>query len=578
MLSFQKKTTTPQPVPPAVPEVSDQFIKQILLAENYVSKEDMAKAENYAKEQNAPLTDYLFKQEIITQSLLGQAIAESFTVPFSDLLHTPPNSSDVVKLPEEIARTHHVVITRIEDKVVTVATDNPKSEQMRLQVASVFPGKKIDITYAFAKEIDEVLQNYKKPLSARFDAIVTNGEKIAPEIITEIFKDALSSRASDIHLEPEENRVVIRFRIDGVLQKKAEVTKEVYENLLNRIKILAHLRIDEHFSSQDGAIRLTIDTQAVDMRVSLIPTLNGEKVVIRILSSYIRDFSLDEMGLSQAHQELLLNASQKPFGMILVTGPTGSGKSSTLYALLKLLNTPTVNITTIEDPVEYKIAGINQIQVNTATNLTFAKGLRSIVRQDPNIILVGEIRDGETAEIAVNAALTGHLLLSTFHANDAATAIPRLLEIGIEPFLLASTLELIIAQRLVRRICGNCRISEAIKKDEIKKRYPLCSELLIKNNITTFYKGKGCGVCGNTGYKGRIAIFEFIEVTPELEELLLKNPSALQIQAFAQKQGATSMFIDGLEKIKNGLTTVEELLRVASPPKGVNVVRGKGKS
>jgi type II secretory ATPase GspE/PulE/Tfp pilus assembly ATPase PilB-like protein len=351
------------------------------------------------------------------------------------------------------------------------------------------------------------------------------------------------------------------------MQEAGRIPKDYYGNILNRIKVQAQLPIDEHFSAQDGAARQIREKYTVDMRISILPTLNGEKVVIRLLSQYVRSFSFNDLGLSQHDQELLMKAINKPFGMILVTGPTGSGKTTSLYALLKLLNSPDVNITTIEDPVEYKMPGINQIQVNSQTNLTFAKGLRSIVRQDPDIILVGEIRDQETAETAVNAALTGHLLLSTFHANDAATAVPRLLDMDIEPFLLSSTLEVLIAQRLVRKICDQCRFSTSLSKEEVKKTIPADVQKYFTGKHIVLYQGKGCASCGNTGFRGRTAIYEFIEVTPEIQELILQNPSTAQIWKIARKQGSVTLFEDGIEKVKNGITTLEELLRMAEPPK-----------
>jgi len=303
-----------------------------------------------------------------------------------------------------------------------------------------------------------------------------------------------------------------------------------------------------------------------DLRTSIVPTVEGEKVVLRVLASYVEGFALSDLGFTSKDEEILLSAAKKPFGMILVTGPTGSGKTTTLYGVLKVLNKPGVNITTIEDPVEYKVEGINQIQTNSQTDLTFAKGLRSIVRQDPDIILVGEIRDEETAEIAVNAALTGHLLLSTFHANDAATAIPRLLDMEVEPFLLASTLEVIIAQRLVRKICDSCRHSVSISKDELKNNYKNADKYLEGDNVT-LYKGKGCDSCGGSGYKGRTAIFEFLPITPRMEELILKNPSTRDIWQLAKSEGARSLFEDGILKVKDGVTTLEELMRIAPPPK-----------
>ena len=391
---------------------------------------------------------------------------------------------------------------------------------------------------------------------------------MAPEIIDEIFADAIGMNASDVHFEPQGEEVIIRFRIDGVLMEAGRIPKEFYENILNRIKVQAHMPIDEHFAAQDGAIRYVKEDNHVDMRVSIVPTLDGEKVVIRVLSQYVKGLNLKDLGLSEKHEQMFIAASNKPFGMIIVSGPTGSGKSTSLYALLKFLNSSEINITSIEDPVEYRLTGVNQIQVNPQTNLTFAKGLKSIVRQDPDVILVGEIRDTETAEIAVNAALSGHLLFSTFHANDAPTTIPRLLDMGIEPFLLSSTLELVIAQRLVRRICENCRLSYTIELDQLQKDFPLVNieKYFGKEDDITLYKGKGCPNCHGTGFKGRIAIFEFVEISPKIEDLMLKHPSTQEIWELARSEGAVCLFEDGLDKVKSGVTTLDELLRMAEPP------------
>jgi type IV pilus assembly protein PilB len=299
--------------------------------------------------------------------------------------------------------------------------------------------------------------------------------------------------------------------------------------------------------------------------VSLIPTVEGEKVVMRVLGSYVAGLSFTDVGFGDTHREVIERAIARPFGMILTVGPTGSGKTTTLYSLLKLLNKPDVNITTIEDPVEYKMAGANQIQVRANGNMTFAKGLRAIVRQDPDIILVGEIRDQETAEISVNAALTGHLLLSSFHSNDAATAIPRLVDMGIEPFLLASTLEVVVAQRLVRRICSHCRyslpVNEAIKAVHV----PDMKWLHYFKSDDMVYAGKGCNVCAGSGYYGRVALFEIIEVTPEMQELMLHSPTTSQIETLARRQGSLPMFNDGVEKVKLGETTLSEVVRVVPP-------------
>jgi type II secretory ATPase GspE/PulE/Tfp pilus assembly ATPase PilB-like protein len=355
--------------------------------------------------------------------------------------------------------------------------------------------------------------------------------------------------------------------VDGVLHEAGRLPKEYYENVLNRIKVKSALRIDEHYSAQDGSLHYDGKSGiSVDMRTSIIPIVEGEKVVLRILGSYVQGLTFNDLGLTPKNQELLREAADKPFGMILVVGPTGSGKTTTLYSLLKMLNTPDTNITTIEDPVEYKVQGLNQIQVNQATGLTVVRGLRAIVRQDPDIILVGEIRDLETVEISVNAALTGHLLLSTFHANDAATAIPRLLDMGTEPFLLSSTMNLIIAQRLVRKICDHCKVSVVKQPSDFNTpQLQGVIKYLPKENLT-LYEGKKCEVCGFTGYKGRTSIYEVIKVTPTMQELIVKRPSAQEIWKLARQEGAKSVFEDGLEKVKNGITSIEELVRIAPPP------------
>lgn len=545
--------------------IDNEKIKEILFRENYVTKEDIDKAVAYSEKNHASFLDYLFSEEIITKNLLGQAIAESFKLPYANFDANPPDQEQVLFIPEEVAKEHRVVFFAEDELTVTLATDNPEQADFFAELQKAYPSKKIVIAYVLPEDIDNIFINYRRSLQARFVEIIKTQKKIAPEILDEILSDTIAYRASDIHFEPQENEVIIRFRIDGVLHEAGRISKEYYENILNRIKVQANMRIDEHKSCQDGAIRLKKDNNLVDLRVSIAPTLDGEKVVIRLLAEYVHGFTVNNLGLSPANQKLLLSSVKKPFGMILVTGPTGSGKTTTLYALLKILNHANINITTIEDPVEYKIQGINQIQVNKETNITFTDGLRSIARQDSDIILVGEIRDKETAEIAVNAALTGHLLLSTFHANDAATAIPRLLEMGIEPFLVASSLEMIISQRLVRTICNSCRYSYSEKPNSIAMLIPDALNYF-KEETVTLYKGKGCNNCNHTGFKGRIAIFEFIQVTPLLQDLILIRPAMKQIWNVAKAQGSVPIFEDGLQKVLNGVTTLEELIRVAPPP------------
>lgn len=540
-------------------------IKAILLEGHYISEED-SKAAEAAAHDSAGYVDYLIRAELLSKTLLGQALAEGYKLPFANLGVNPLSKEDVAKIPEAIGRAYRAVFVKATDKIAIVATDVPEKADLKA-LAPLFPKLEVRLAYTLPEHIEASLSLYEQPLETRFSQIIKTGHRVAPEIVDEIIKDAMAYHASDIHFEPQAKQVGVRFRVDGNLRAAGKVPKEYYDNILNRIKVESGMRIDEHYTAQDGALQRGVEGHKVDLRVSLIPTIEGEKVVMRVLGSYVQDYTLADIGLDEAHRAALQTYAAKPFGMILTVGPTGSGKTTTLYSVVKLLNQPNVNITSIEDPVEYKMDGVNQIQVREQADLTFAKGLRAIVRQDPNIILVGEIRDRETAEISVNAALTGHLLLSTFHANDAATAIPRLVDMGIEPFLLASTLEIVIAQRLVRRICTHCRYSLPVAEAlaDLKTNPALVAHYFSKND--NVYAGKGCNVCSSTGYNGRSALFEFIEVTPEMQDLIVKNPSNREIEALARKQGSKPMFEDGIDKVKSGLTSLAEVIRVVEPPR-----------
>lgn len=541
-----------------------ETIKGILLKESYISEADSKAAEQNAH-SGAEYVNYLIREELLSRRLLGQALAEAYDMPFADLEANPLTKAETKYLPEDLARAERVLYVKASDKVVALATDSPKKVDLK-KVMPLFPNKRIRLAYTLPEYIEQSFMLYEQPLETRFSAIISQGRRVAPEIVDEIIKDAVTYKASDIHFEPQAEKVIVRFRIDGNLREAGVLPKENYENVLNRIKVEGGMRIDEHLTAQDGAIQRKTDAVSADIRVSLVPTVEGEKVVMRVLSSYVQGYTLAGIGLSETNRNLIETYANKPFGMILTVGPTGSGKTTTLYALLKLLNKPNVNVTTIEDPVEYKMEGINQIQVREAANMTFARGLRAIVRQDPDVILVGEVRDQETAEISVNAALTGHLLLSTFHANDAPTAIPRLIDMGIEPFLLASTLEVIIAQRLVRQICTQCRYSlsaaEALKQLKVHQ-VEVSKYFAVADNV---YAGKGCNVCNGTGYNGRTALYELIAVTPEMQELIIKSPSSREIEKLARSQGSQPMFEDGIAKIRSGVTTIAEVLRVVEPP------------
>ncbi len=555
-------------------------VEEILVKLNYINQKDLEAARKAAPQ--GKIVDYLLQQKKITKDLLGQALSEHYKVAYFDLNSASIPKENLYALPPNVATELRAVIVTTSEKELELTTDQPELvPDITAAMQKYFPGKKIKVYYSNSEDIDEMHKVYKESLQARLNKVIeSNDVNFAGAMFDEIVNEALDQRSSDIHIEPNIDDVLLRLRVDGLLKEVAAMPHEFYENVLNRIKVLANIRLDEHNRTQDGAIRYDLGNGSIlDLRVSIVPILEGQKVVIRVLADYIKNLTLTDLGLNKVNYGLVELATKKTYGMILTTGPTGSGKTTTLYSLIKTLHHPEVNITTIEDPVEYRMPGVNQIQVNKEQEITFARGLRSIVRQDPNIVLVGEIRDFETAEIAVNAALTGHLLLSTFHANDAATAIPRLLDMGIEPFLLASTLSLIIAQRLVRRTCEGCRYSYEYKESEIKELVPSFKDFaILKNGEGRFYKGKGCESCHYTGFKGRIGIFEMIYVTKEIQELIMEHASSMELWEVAKKQGAISFFEDGLEKVALGNVMLEELVRVAPAQIDDKDIYGKKKT
>jgi type II secretory ATPase GspE/PulE/Tfp pilus assembly ATPase PilB-like protein len=391
-------------------------------------------------------------------------------------------------------------------------------------------------------------------------------EKISViRLVDKIVERGYLARASDIHVDPAEDKIEVRLRIDGALHNTFVLPKDLQDEVISRIKVLSGLRTDEHQAAQDGRFRFQLKETRInfDIRVSIAPTFYGENAVLRLLAERGEEYTLETLGFSARDLEAVKRAIKKPYGMILATGPTGSGKTTTLYTILKTLNIEEISIITIEDPIEYSIKGIDQIQVNPQTGLTFASGLRSILRQDPNIVMVGEIRDEETAGIAVNAALTGHLLLSTLHTNDAATTLPRLIDMKVEPFLIASTVNIAIGQRLVRKICQDCKTEKKLSLAELQGLATVIpEEILDKNKNGIFYYGKGCKNCNNTGYRGRLGIYEVLEVTDALREAIMKRLNANEIREIAQNEGMTPMLEDGFNKALKGITTIEEILRV----------------
>ncbi len=403
--------------------------------------------------------------------------------------------------------------------------------------------------------------------SARVKAILENVGQIAiVDLVSSIIEEGHALRASDIHIEPRDGSVVVRLRVDGVLQDAFTLPHPILQEVISRIKVLSHLRTDEHQAAQDGRFRYLLEenNSPIDIRVSITPTYFGENAVLRLLADNATDFTLTMLGFSDEDQKKIQAAIKRPHGMILATGPTGSGKTTSLYTLVKQLNQKDVSIVTIEDPIEYAVPGITQIQVNQRSGLTFANGLRSILRQDPNIIMVGEIRDAETASIAVNTALTGHLLLSTLHTNDAATTLPRLLDMGVDAYLVASTVNVAIGQRLVRRICKHCKepytLTDA-EQESLRESLPTRLRLPGHDLPEKFYHGKGCEHCDNTGYNGRIGINEVLVVGPEVRDAILRKASATTLRDIAVANGMTTMFEDGFNKAVEGKTTISELLR-----------------
>jgi type IV pilus assembly protein PilB len=403
-------------------------------------------------------------------------------------------------------------------------------------------------------------------LKSAIEAEVLKGSNLSIiQLINQLVEYAYLIRASDIHIDPFNKEVRVRMRVDGALIEVFRLPKNIESEVISRIKILCGLRTDEHQAAQDGRFRLFFGEDKkdfLDVRVSLVPTYYGENAVLRLLSDKSQGLNLEDLNFSEINQEKIKKALKKSYGMILTTGPTGSGKTTTLYTLIKLLSRPEISVVTIEDPIEYAIDSVEQIQVNARTGLTFANGLRSILRQDPNIIMVGEIRDAETAGIAINVSLTGHLLLSTLHTNDPATTLPRLLDMGIESYLVASTVNLVIGQRLVRRICEHCKISKEFTPAEIKSLSEYIPAALLKK-YKTFYLGKGCEECNQTGYKGRLALHEVLEIDDSIRELILRKAPANEIRDAALKKGMVAMGLDGLIKASLGLTTIEEILRIS---------------
>jgi len=557
-------------------------LKESLIKEKLITEESFDRLKTEAERMGQSLTDVLISQGIITQDYFYNLISNYLGVERIDLTTQPIDVSLLHTLSEDIARRKRaIVFGKTPEGLLKVAMEDP-GDLETIKFLERHLEAKIKPYLATADDLNQGFILYGQQLAQDFKEVVEKSikeslkmksltlEEAATQvpivaIVDNFLSYAASIRASDIHLEILEDNILVRFRIDGILREIIRIPKEIHPAIIARIKILGGLKVDEHLRPQDGRVRYSIGQQLVDIRVSIVPTFYGEKVEMRLLPATQKPLSLEEIGMWEDTKNIVLENIKKSYGMVLICGPTGCGKTTTLYSVLNILNQPEVNIVTIEDPIEYAIKYINQIQVNPLADLTFANGLRSILRQDPNIIMVGEIRDSDTANISVNAALTGHLLLSSLHTNDAPTAIPRLIDLGVPPFLVSSVLNAVASQRLVRRICMNCIESyepEPAVIEAIKKQLRLINPQAEVKIPKTFYRGHGCAACGGSGYRERIGIFEILNITKEVREAIIEpNFSLDKLRELARKQGMITIFEDGLRKVELGITTIEEVFR-----------------
>jgi type IV pilus assembly protein PilB len=567
-----------------LPISSDQ-LKAALTSEGLTTADVFDRLLDEAQRKGQNIVDVLVANHVAELEYLNDVVAKALGIPRIKLAASKIDKDILKLLPEATARDRQAVIfRREEDGTYDVAMANPSDLETieflttRLKArVKPFLAAEDDLNQGFSVYGYEVGQDFKKIIEENVRTSLMNQSgnmmDVASQlpvvgIVDNVLSYAMSSRASDIHIEILEDATFIRYRIDGILYEVMSMTKQIHPAIVARIKLLAGLKIDEHYAPQDGRFRYQIASETIDVRVSVIPTFYGEKVEMRLLESSQKPLSLEEIGMSPEAVKIVSENLKKAYGMILSCGPTGSGKTTTLYALMNLLNRPQVNITTIEDPIEYNMRYVNQTQINQQAGITFASGLRSLLRQDPNIIMVGEIRDAETADIAVQAALTGHLILSSLHTNDAPTAIPRFFDLKVPPYLIASVMDLIIAQRLVRKICPSCNYSydadEHIASIIKSQRRELgISE---EDNITvpkTLYRGKGCALCNMTGYLGRVGIFEVLEVTDAVKKTIDSDHFNIDmLRSEARQNNMITMFEDGLRKVELAETTIDEVLRV----------------
>ena len=563
---------------------------ELLIAKGLVNRTDLVKVLNEQRDQGGRLGEVLLRLKMLNEKDVTAALAEHFAMEYVHFDDISKIDMDVARLlPESIAKRFCLVaIGMVDDKIVVVMAD--PLNVIALDTVTLKLKYHIKPAISSRREIERAIELIyhgsdveEQQLRDLVELEINTETKVKDDIFLEetveseaggevdankapvirfvdlLLSQAVKSRASDIHVEPQENSMAVRMRIDGVLRNMVPPGKKMQAAVIARIKIISRLDIAERRLPQDGRFKMKVSGRNIDVRVSTIPTIYGEKVVMRILDASAVNHNLNQLGLEPNLLAEFESMLSRPHGIIVVTGPTGSGKSTTLYSALSYLKDPTKNITTVEDPVEYRLGGINQIQVRSEIDLSFAKCLRAILRQDPDIVLIGEIRDTETAEIAIKASLTGHLVLSTFHTNDAPSAISRLLYMGVERYLLASALNLVIAQRLVRRICEHCKEPVTLS-DEVLKRLGIDPK---NAGDSVFYHGRGCSTCGGTGYLGRMPIFEFLVVDEEISERIIAGDNEARIREMSRKKGYGSLFQSGVKKALQGLTTAEEIISVA---------------
>lgn len=553
-----------------------QFV-DILLEDGLVTEDQLVAAFEVHEDEGRPLGRVLVDQGLLTEGQLVAALAEQIGLGFVDLTEAPVDATAVAKVPPAICRRHTVLPIGFDEGKLVVAMADPGNvfalddiRQLTRMEPQPVVATRDDLIAAinrFCRADDELDE-----LSATMSDDDIGGEDLGK--LTEVVEDApivkyvnllitqaIQDRASDIHIEPAEHELRIRYRIDGVLHEVMKSPKQIAGGVTSRLKIMSDIDIAERRIPQDGRLSVNHQGKKIDLRVATLPTVWGEKVVMRVLDNSTARLDLQDLGFSESNFTRYKESYVKPYGMILVTGPTGSGKSTTLYSTLNIVSRPEINVITVEDPVEYRLPGINQVQVNVKAGLTFAAALRSILRSDPDVVLIGEIRDHETAQIAVEAALTGHLVLSTLHTNDAPSAITRLTEMGIEPFLVGSALDSVLAQRLARRLCSKCKEEYQPSEEELlSSRFPW----LASEPVPTLHRPVGCSSCARTGYKGRLALHEVMTVTEEVEKLAVARASSAEIEKVAHGQGMVSLRDDGWAKVAAGVTSIEEILRVVA--------------